>query len=496
MHRAVTRPVASATIALCLVIASSASARARCRSADPGGPRTIVIALDGVPFRVAQQARERGAFENWPDALPLVSTFPSITNVAFTALLDPFDVEPARGYEVQHFDKDQNEVVGGRPNSYHTETYAWRELFDVTGKTFGSKLAGYVSPKKKLWKEMDAGRAALYGLSRDLVLVHGEAADALGHLRGDPPLLEFLLELDTWLVELQREHLEAFGRPLRIVLLSDHGITRNKVHRLSGIRRLLRKAGLQVVDRLVGHDDVIAATFGLVSYGALFLRSDRAEIAASAVAGHKGVNLAAWVSAEREISVVSKQGKATIHWTGERGGLRLAYRPGSGDPLQLTDTLERLSDANLLDDRGFASENDWFTQSALAAFPDGPRRLFDALTGTYVKNVATVMFSLRAGYAWGWRSGHASSWLNGGRIEGTHGGLDRDSTLGFFLTNDAAALPHDVAVAADGSLASFAEFTDCLAPNVSEDASSGPSNVEPDSSHQGQGVAALNDARP
>ncbi len=463
------RAIANLAIALCLVVASGAPTPARCRTADSTDPRTLVLALDGMPLRVVEQAREQGAFRDWPVTLPLVSPFPSITNVAFTAMLQPFDVDRAGGYEVQHFDRDENEVVGGRPGSYHEETYAWRDLFDVTGKTFGSKLAGYVSPRKKLWKELAEGRVALFELSRDLILVHGEAADALSHLRGDAPLLEFMLELDEWLVELEREHREEFGRPLRLVLLSDHGNTHEKLHRLSGIKPLLREAGLQVVDRLVGRDDVIAATFGLVSYGALFLRPDRAEIAATAVAAHKGVDLAAWISGEREISVLSKQGKATIHWSGAPGNRRMAYRPGDADPLQLSAALERLDDETLLDDQGFASEDDWFTQSALEPFPDAARRLIDALTGSYVKNAATVMFSVSPGYAWGWRSGHASSRLNGGRIEGTHGGLDRESTLGFFLTSDASILPDAVAVPANRSLAAFAEFTDCLAPNVPED---------------------------
>jgi len=255
------------------------------------------------------------------------------------------------------------------------------------------------------------------------------------------------------------------------VLLSDHGNTQRKLHRLAGIPKLLRKAGLRVVDQLVGADDVVAATFGLVSYGALFLRSDRAEIAASAVVAHEDVALAAWISAEREISVLSKQGRATILWTGEPESLRLAYRPAAGDPLRLAGALARLADLNLLDEGGFASADDWFAQTALEEYPDAPRRLLDSLTGSYVENVATVMFSVRPGYAWGWRSGHASSRLSGGRIEGTHGGLDRESSLGFFLTNDASILPGGSAVPADESLAAFAEFADCLAPNLPAGAS-------------------------
>jgi len=63
-------------------------------------PRTLVLALDGLSYRTFESARTLGAFEGWPEAVPMVSTFPSVTNVAFTALLHRFGAEPAEGYEV------------------------------------------------------------------------------------------------------------------------------------------------------------------------------------------------------------------------------------------------------------------------------------------------------------------------------------------------------------------------------------------------------------
>ena len=39
--------------------------------------------------------------------LPLVSTFPSVTNVSFTAMFEPFGIPRALGYEIQHFDRER-----------------------------------------------------------------------------------------------------------------------------------------------------------------------------------------------------------------------------------------------------------------------------------------------------------------------------------------------------------------------------------------------------
>ena len=52
----------------------------------------------------------------------------------------PFGVAPAGGYEVQFFDWARNTVVGGHPWGYSENLFAWRTVFDRTGKTVGGKL--------------------------------------------------------------------------------------------------------------------------------------------------------------------------------------------------------------------------------------------------------------------------------------------------------------------------------------------------------------------
>ena len=55
-------------------------------------------------------------------------------------------------------------------------------------------------------------------------------------------------------------------------------------------------------------------------------------------------------------------------------------------------------------------------------YPNAPRRLVDSLARAFVANPASVVFSMKPGYAWGWQSAYASSFIWGGRLEGTHGG--------------------------------------------------------------------------
>ena len=421
-----------------VLVALASPVGADCQRPDPRSPRTLVIALDGIPLRVVEEARRRGAFEGWPDTIPLVSTFPSMTNVAFTAMLQPFGARPAKGYEVQYFDRQRNKVVGRSPFRYHNRVFAWRDLFDRTGRSFLAKIAIYSRPIGLGRREVEAGAKVLLGSSKEVILVHVGGTDALLHTKGDEPSVRFLIELEDRLKVLRAEHEERRGRPLRVVLLSDHGNTRKKVHRATGIKRQLEDAGLRLRGSLERPDDVVAVTFGVVSYGALFLNHERAETAARAVARSPAVEVVSWIAGEREVRVISSRGEATIHWLDLAAGRRFAYRSTGEEPLGFASVRADLEESGRLDPEGFGSAPDWFGAGAGTKYPGALRRLVDGLTASYVANRATVLFSLEPGYAWGWTSAHLAARLKGGRLEGTHGGLDRESSLAFFLSDDPA----------------------------------------------------------
>lgn len=434
-----------------LLIATLTSAPSQAADAEP---KMVVIALDGVPLRAIRQAREAGAFRDWPREVPLISTFPSLTNVGFTAIMQPFGVGPSDGYEIQHFDVDRNAVVGKSPRRYRHRDIEWRGAFDITENTVGAKMAAYAAPRKKAWKTIERMERLVFESDEALVKVHVGATDALAHLRGDKAIVRFLVRLDLRLNDLKQRYRTVTDRPLRVVLLSDHGNTDLKVRSVWGIRPSLRRAGLNVSTRLEGPNDVVAATFGLVSYGALFTRPEHAGTAALAAVGNEHVDLAAWIAAPGELNIIAAGGGAVVRWRDGARGRSFAYDAGPDDPLQLADALARMATAGLLDDDGFALEDEWLAATATETYPDAPRRLVNALTGPYVRNVATVLLSLKPGFAWGWKVGHATSRFAGGKLEGTHGGLDRESTLGFFLADDPALQPGR-AVRADRALTDF-----------------------------------------
>jgi len=159
-----------------------------------------------------------------------------------------------------------------------------------------------------------------------------------------------------------------------------------------------------------------------------------------------------WISGPRELSLVSVEGNATVRWRDRRGRREFAYRSRDGDPLNLEPVVSSLATEGLLDADGFADGRDWLLHSASADYPDAPYRLVESLTGDHLVNHASVLFSLRPGRSWGWKSAKAGSWLRGGHLEGTHGGLDHDSSAGFFLAETASWMPEGGVVRASEAL--------------------------------------------
>jgi hypothetical protein len=367
--------------------------RPRVPAAPDGAPRTLLIALDGVPLRVLEEARAQGAFAGWPEAAALVSPFPTMTSVSFTRLFEPFGVAPAPGYELHHYDPERNRVHGGSPFGYRDRVYGWKTVFDVSGKNLPAKLSQFAAPRPMSRWELRHIEEELIRSPREVILGYVGSTDGLQHLEGDPANVELLHDLDERLKALKKRHREERGRPLRVVVFSDHGCTAEKIHFVHGVRRALRDSGLRVRKRLDGPDDVVAATFGLAGYVALYFGDrSRVEDAAEALVTRDGVELAVWNGSGR-VSVLSREGRAEIHWRDDRDVRRYAYRELEGDPLRLVDIREAMRAEGLLDEAGFGTGSSWFERTALADYPDPLRRLVDAFEGHAVRSRAHLLLS-------------------------------------------------------------------------------------------------------
>lgn len=413
--------------------------------------------MDAVPVRAALEAARRGAFVGWAGPTALVAPFPTVTHVGFADLFAPFGVPPSDGYEIRYFDRALNRAVGADPITYRHDVPPWGELLDSPHRSLVTKIANYVSPRGAAHLELAEVERDLLSTDSGPFVAYVGATDGLLHLRDDEAAVAYLLGLAGRLDDLRSAHLARTGRPLRVVLFSDHGCGRHKIHHAEGLPSLLRDAGLRPSRHLDHPDDVVLPEFGLVNMAVLFVADQaRAGPAARAVAEHPAVDLAAWADAPDRVQVVGRAGACTVRWrTDGDGALLLAVDDRHGDVLALTGARASLGERGALDGEGWARDEDWFTATVSGPFPDAPRRLVDALTGERVRNRADVLVSLAPGWAAGWRSALVGATVRGGRLEGTHGGLDRESTLGLLAVSDPDP-PLPPAVRARDALAPYA----------------------------------------
>jgi hypothetical protein len=402
-----------------------------------GLPRTLLLAVDAMPLRAAQEAARQGAFAGWAGPAALVAPFPTVTHVGFAALFAPFGVGPSDGYEIRYFDRRLNRSVGADPRTYRADTPPWGGLLDSPHRSLVTKVANYVSPRGAARLELDEVEHDLLASERDVLVAYVGATDGLLHLYDDEAAVGYLLGLSGRLDDLRSRHRSRCGRPLRIVLFSDHGCGRHKIRHAEGLPHLLREAGLRPARHLEHPDDVVLPEFGLVNMAVLFVADTaRAGVAAAALAAHPAVDLAAWAAGPDRVEVVGRAGACTVRWRTDGAGALLAADDRLGDVLALAGARAALRERGRLDGEGWARDEDWFAATVPGRFPDALRRLLDALIGDRVRNRADVVASLAPGWAAGWRSALVGATVRGGRLEGTHGGLDRESTLGLLAVSD------------------------------------------------------------
>jgi hypothetical protein len=427
-------------------------------STPSGEPRIAVFFLDGVPYRAAVEAVELGGYEGWSEPKAILAPFPSMTNVSFTAMMLPLGLDTIPGYEIVHFDPERNKTTSGVFN-YDENKAGWRDVTHIQARKKKTKAANYLKPRKTLWKLLQRVDDLVMETEEELVLAHISSTDIIAHWDSGDALTEVLLDLQPWFEELARRHEMVRGRPLHIILCSDHGNSTGEVLHSKGLHDLLEDAGLRVRDSLERPDDVVAPVYGVVNFGVLFTAPENAERAARAVSALEGVNAAAWISAPRTLAVINLEAEARVHWREGETGRRYRYEPLRGDPLRLNATVALMEALGLVDDEGFASERDWFLKSAFEEFPDAPRRLVESITGRYVHNPATVIYSLDPRHAMGSRGARIGAKIITGHLEGTHGGLDRSSSLGIYLTNMPDRAPAGAVLRVDDVLRNLQPYT-------------------------------------
>ena len=398
--------------------------------AGPGvsRPRRLLLCLDGVPHKIIESAKSRGLFAKFNKPSRLLSPFPTMTNVALSAM---FKASPPPGYESLYFDCHAHSIQGGIRKYIGARTpdkipSSYMDQIDYQ-EPLPFEFLIYVMPEK-IWradmrKFAENFRAAPQ--TRDY-FAFLKGTDGLLHAQG-PARLEIALEsLDQLLTEIR----DFCGNETEIILFSDHGMNLERNKRVSLVTQLQR-CNFNVRTRLSGDGkrEVSVPTFGLCSYAAIYCKdkSDAAEVARTVI-DLPGVDFMIYKDGE-SVTAGSTSGSARIDRKKVDGNYFYRYQPIQGDPLLLRLTVNELKNRRELDANEFASDANWFEATKSHRYPDALANIYKSLFGNRVTNTADVLVSLQDGFYYGW-----SAFARIVNLVATHGNALQASSHAFMMS--------------------------------------------------------------
>src|SRR5256714_6865055 len=366
-------------------------------------PRRLLLCLDGVPHKLILEAKRRGLFDSFGPPTKLLSPFPTMTNVALSAMLG---ASPPAGYESLYFDRKAGELRGG------ISKYIGRRTPDKIPSSYMDDLDYqeplpfefliYVAPEKVWRADMQRFRERFRSApqTRDY-FAFLKATDGLLHSQGPERLAIALESLDKILREIR----DYCGEETEIVMFSDHGMNLEENHRVN-LRTTLQRQGFEVV----------IPAFGLCSYVAIYCRaSELIPQIARATLEATGVDFAVYKDGS-EVVVESERGQARIEYQPSTESYR--YAIVSGDPLELGPF-----------NHDFGTDAVWFERTAGHRYPDALANIYKSLFTPRVKHTADILVSLKDGYYFGW-----SPFGRFVRLAATHGNALQASSNAFLMS--------------------------------------------------------------
>ena len=391
-------------------------------------PRRLLLCLDGVPYELLEQAKSRGLFDKFCAPARLLSPFPTMTNIALSAMLG---ASAPLGYETIYFDRTALELRGG------VRKYLGRRTPDKAPSSYMDQLdyqeplpfefLVYVAPETVWRADMRRFRECFQAAPQDRdYFAFLKGTDGLLHIRGPERLNVALASLD----ELLRKIQAWCGAETEVVMFSDHGMNLQKNRRVP-LQTHLRRCGYQLSKNL--HDSrlpsVALPAFGLIGFAALYCSESAAPTLAEALVPLDGVDFALYRESPSAINVKGARGMARIHRLESQGCVHYRYELIEGDPLQLAPALSSLLEDGLLNEDGYAPAATWSDRTVAHIYPDALANLYTSLLTTRVCHPADVLVSLLDGYYFGW-----SAFEYVVDLVATHGNALRASSSAFLMS--------------------------------------------------------------
>ena len=391
-------------------------------------PRRLLLCLDGVPYELIEAAKQRGLFDKFNPPSRLLSPFPTMTNIALSAMLG---ASVPLGYETIYFDRTEREMRGGIGKYLGRRTAAkmpstYMDQLDYQ-EPLPFEFLVYFAPETVWRADMKRFRERfrVAPQNRDY-FAFLKGTDGLLHIRGAERLEVALKSLDELLREIQLW----CGAETEIVMFSDHGMNLQETRRIN-LQTYLRQCGFKLSTSLQANNDrcVALPTFGLIGFAALYCGEETAATVAEALVPLEGIDFALYRESSSAVNVRGARGFARIHRRAIERSMSYRYELVDGDPLQLAPVLSAMAKAGTLTEDGYALDVEWSARSGAHIYPDALANLYSSIQTTRVCHPADVLVSLQDGYYYGW-----SAFERVVSLVATHGNAMRASTNAFLMS--------------------------------------------------------------
>ncbi|HEX19359.1 MAG TPA: hypothetical protein ENG78_00820 [Acidiferrobacteraceae bacterium] len=418
---------------LCVLLLLVGSSIAVTNSAGKPKAQVLIIAVDAIPYRVAkslmQAKQERpAAFKGMHQPIALINAFPANSDLAWTALLEPFGIARPMGYEARYFDKKKKIVIGG--DSLIEPHSPWKDFFDWRLKGVVTGAIAYGWPKKFSIKEFKTGLDAFSHSTKPVFSIYIISTDGVGHIYGPRAQRTVLETIAGELARFRKEHPD---RRFHTMILSDHGMAgdgRPLKNTWIDVRRAIRKAGFRLRQMQKEPEDAVMIPYGLLSSFVIYSHPEKSTELARAVVQVPGIDLC--VTAEKTSWMVHNgKGRARIDRRYRNGHYEWRYQVQDADPLSYLSVIKQLQRTTAFAKASWFADDLWLRQTRHHYYPDALYRISRAFS--LVKNPASVVCSVAPGHMFGALTTEYVARMTIGRLRWTHGALDRQSSLGFVL---------------------------------------------------------------
>jgi hypothetical protein len=345
--------------------------------------------------------------------------------MTFLSFTDMFRTSKAISYEESYFDRRANKLAGGMSEHLHKDKFAefYRRFDYQTPGSQGGTI--YLAPKEVSADDFNRMKESFKLINvQEEVIAYVGGTDGLAHKLGEAGLAAFLKNVDLAL----RETILNSSSPLRIAVFSDHGNDYIPGRRVPLDEYFKKYLGVKELDKrlgLTGRPSVVLPAYGLVNFAVVYTEDGREEKLAEFLTPIQGVD---FVLFSRNGAVVwGRKGKARI--AKKPSAEAYKYEQEAGDPLDLAPVVQALKKAGKLDAEGYATDKDWYEATKEHKYIDAIHRLYEASVDL-VENRANLIISMEDGYYYGAKFFDAFC-----KLQGTHGSLKRESSLGFVMTN-------------------------------------------------------------